>query len=74
MVVIDPESCIDCGVCISECPVQAIKSEAPELLVWIERAQKLSAVWPNITKTKAPPSDADIYKDENNKFEKYFIQ
>jgi ferredoxin len=27
MLVIDPEECIDCGLCISECPVKAIYSE-----------------------------------------------
>jgi ferredoxin len=71
MLVIDPESCIDCGVCITECPVQAIKPEAPELLVWIERAQKFSAIWPNITKKKPAPIDADQHKNEVDKFEKY---
>ena len=27
MLVIDPEECIDCGVCVDECPVTAIFSE-----------------------------------------------
>ena len=71
MLVIDPEACIDCGVCISECPIDAIKPESADLLVWIERAQRFAAVWPNITKTKAPLPEADSYKDETNKFEKY---
>jgi ferredoxin len=71
MLVIDPESCIDCGVCVTECPVKAIKPESPDLLIWVERAQQFSAIWPNITKTKAPPLDADLYKEETNKFEKY---
>lgn len=32
MLVINPETCIDCGACIPECPVQAIylESEVPE--------------------------------------------
>ncbi|MGN7661246.1 MAG: ferredoxin family protein [Anaplasma sp.] len=27
MLVIDPDQCIDCGVCIPECPVEAIASD-----------------------------------------------
>ena len=27
MLVIDPDECIDCAVCIPECPVEAIKAE-----------------------------------------------
>lgn len=29
MLVIDPDECIDCGLCESECPVNAIKAEYP---------------------------------------------
>jgi ferredoxin len=71
MVVIDPQSCIDCGVCIAECPVKAIKPEAPELLIWVERAQKFSALWPNITKKKPALPEADLHKTETDKFNKY---
>ncbi len=27
MLYIDPETCIDCGLCVDECPVQAILAE-----------------------------------------------
>lgn len=71
MVVINPEECIDCGVCEPECPVEAIKPEADNLLIWLERGKKLSEIWPVITATKNPLPDAEKYKDEKNKFEKY---
>tara|TARA_B100000614_G_scaffold215906_1_gene200485 strand:- start:1082 stop:1360 length:279 start_codon:yes stop_codon:yes gene_type:complete len=38
--VIDPDECIDCGACISECPVEAIFADTDvpdDLEVWIER-------------------------------------
>jgi ferredoxin len=71
MLVINPEECIDCGVCVPECPIDAIKPEADELMVWIERAHKLSKKWPRITIKKEPPLDAEKYIYEKNKFEKY---
>jgi ferredoxin len=39
------------------------------LIDWIERAKDFSKKWSNITIKKAPPIDADKYKDEKNKFE-----
>lgn len=39
MVVIDPEECIDCGVCVDECPVEAITRDA---LVHGEEAEFLT--------------------------------
>ena len=38
--VIDPDECIDCGACISECPVEAIfeENDVPSHLIeWIEK-------------------------------------
>ncbi len=71
MLVINPEECIDCGVCVPECPIDAIKEESPDIVEWIERAKDFSNVWPNITIKKPPPKDAALYEEEENKFEKY---
>lgn len=71
MVVIDPNECIDCGVCIAECPIGAIEVEAPHLINFIEFANKVSTKWDNITKKKAPLPDAELYKNETNKFARY---
>ncbi len=71
MLVINPDECIDCGVCVSECPVEAIKPESDELIRWIERAKTYAASWPNITIAKLPSASADIYAKEKNKYEKY---
>lgn len=71
MLVINPEECIDCGVCVPECPVDAIKEESPDLIRWIEINKELSALWPNITNKKPPLEEAEHHKSEKNKFEKY---
>ncbi|MCC8416813.1 MAG: ferredoxin family protein [Rickettsia endosymbiont of Gnoriste bilineata] len=71
MLVINPDECIDCGVCESECPVKAIKPESEQLIDWIERAKSFSSKWSNITVKKPALPDADKYQNEKNKFEKY---
>ncbi|MES2214544.1 MAG: ferredoxin FdxA [Pseudomonadota bacterium] len=73
MLVINPDICIDCGVCEAECPVDAIKPESADLLVWVERGRELSRKWPVITSSKKPLTDADMHRDEEEKFEKYII-
>lgn len=72
MLMINPDECIDCGVCEPECPVEAIKPESEDLMDVIELNRKYSALWPKITTKKDPLAEADNYKDEKNKFEKYF--
>jgi len=71
MLVIDPEVCIDCGVCELECPVEAIKSEIDADIVWLERNAELSKQWPKIANSKNPLKEADEHSKETNKFVKY---
>ncbi|XVN40309.1 MAG: ferredoxin family protein [Rickettsia endosymbiont of Argas persicus] len=73
MLVINPDECIDCGVCVPDCPIDAIKPESPELIEWVERAKYFidKEGWKNITKKKPAPPDADKFKDEKDKFDKY---
>jgi ferredoxin len=73
MLVINPDECIDCGVCEPECPAEAIKPDTePGLDKWLEVNRKYAESWPNITAKKDAPVDADTFKDEKGKFEKYF--
>jgi ferredoxin len=70
MLVIDPDECIDCAVCIPECPVNAILPEEDvptEQLAFIKLNVELSRKWPSITKRKAPLPDADEWKDRTGK-------
>lgn len=52
MLVIDPDTCIDCGLCVPECPIQAIwpADELPD--VYSEWTDKNAALFPDGTKIK----------------------
>ncbi|GAC1406284.1 MAG: ferredoxin family protein [Burkholderiaceae bacterium] len=63
---IDPDECIDCAVCVAECPVNAIYAEEDvpaDQQEFIKLNVELSRKWPSITKTKAALADADDWKD-----------
>ena len=72
MLVIDPEACIDCGVCVPECPAEAISPEKPELVKWIEINREFSKKWPNINKKKEPMPEAKEMDGLKDKFTKFF--
>lgn len=72
MLVINPDECIDCGVCEPECPIEAIKPESEELLPWVEINREYAMQWPVITQKKDAPADADQWKNVENKFEEHF--
>src|SRR3954447_10714854 len=66
MLVINPDECIDCGVCEPECPIEAIKSDEelkPEEQHWAKLNIRFSALWPNITESKGPLPTAEAEAD-----------
>jgi ferredoxin len=72
---IDPDECIDCAVCVAECPVNAIYAEEDvpaDQLHFIKLNEDLSRHWPSITKTIAPLAEAEEWKDVKEKLE--FLQ
>lgn len=69
-VVIDPDDCIDCALCVPECPVEAIYDEKdlPEKFnEYLQLNAQLSATWPIIDATTAPLPDADNWADTDGK-------
>ncbi|MEY3865924.1 MAG: hypothetical protein RL234_1415, partial [Pseudomonadota bacterium] len=69
---IDPNECIDCAVCVPECPVNAIYAEDDvpgDQQQFIKMNLELAKQWPSITKSKAPLPDADDWKDVKSKLE-----
>lgn len=70
MLVIDPDECIDCGVCIPECPVEAIVAEEDvpaSQEQFTELNADLAKIWPAITRTQDPLPDAEEWKDVPDK-------
>ena len=45
MLYIDPETCIDCGLCVDECPVKAIFPEEDLPEEWSSYTEKNSAYY-----------------------------
>eukprot|EP00456_Euglypha_rotunda_P084031 TRINITY_DN8400_c0_g1_i9.p1 TRINITY_DN8400_c0_g1~~TRINITY_DN8400_c0_g1_i9.p1 ORF type:complete len:215 (+),score=21.14 TRINITY_DN8400_c0_g1_i9:93-737(+) len=73
MLVINPNECIDCGVCEPECPAEAILPDTENgLEKWLELNTKYSAEWPNITVKGEAPADADAMSGVENKLEQFF--
>ena len=70
--VINPDECIDCGVCVPECPVDAIVADNDvntNIVFWTEINTRLSKKWPVITKKKPALPDAEEWKDKPNKID-----
>ena len=69
MLVIHPDECIDCGVCVPECPAEAIVSDTDPTATehWLEINRKFADLWPNITIRIAPLPDADAQNGRQGK-------
>ena len=70
--VIDPDECIDCTLCVPECPVNAIYAEddvPPEQQQFIALNAELAKNWPSITEKKSSPDDAAQWETVTNKIE-----
>lgn len=68
--VIDPDECIDCNLCVPECPVDAIFEEddvPDDQKHFIQLNAELAKKWPTITVKKPAPPDADEWTQVKNK-------
>lgn len=68
--VIDPDECIDCTLCVPECPVEAIFSEddVPEGQEhYLAINAELAKQWPVINRKKEPLPDAEEWDGVKDK-------
>jgi len=74
MLVIHPDECIDCGVCVPECPAEAIfpDTDPSAMPAWLSLNHRYASTWPNITRKKIPPPDADTWNGVPGKFDAHF--
>ena len=72
MLVIDPDECVDCGVCEPECPVNAIKPDTElGLEKWLSLNAAYAKIWPNITIKKPPPPDSKEWEGRPDKIQHF---
>ena len=70
--VIDPDECIDCTLCVAECPAEAIMAEddvpaSQQHMIGLNA--ELAKVWSTITERKEAPADADAWNGKTNKLD-----
>lgn len=70
---INPDECIDCGVCIPECPEKAIFADTDKSIsnmdYWVKLNGDLAEKWPNITEAKDPMPDYAKWQNVENRIE-----
>ena len=68
MLVINPELCIDCGLCDPLCPTQAIVHESdPRCADWLAINRERSGTWPSVTIKGDPCAGAELWRDRPGK-------
>ena len=68
--VIDPDECVDCTLCVAECPANAIYAEGdvpPDQHAFIALNAELAKVWKPIVVKKDAPADADEWLNTKDK-------
>lgn len=70
--VINPDTCIDCSLCVQECPADAIyeESDLPEdQRYFIELNAELAQMWPVISEAGTPLPEAEEWIDQGQKLQ-----
>jgi len=74
---IDPDQCIDCGVCVPECPVNAIVADVDispeEREKWDDINREVTSWGVNINEKKEPLPDHTNWDGYPDKYEQFGI-
>ena len=68
--VIDPDECIDCTLCVAECPVEAIYAEDDvpgDQRLFVALNAELARAWKPIIESKPGLPEAEEFKDVKSK-------
>ena len=74
--VIDPDECIDCAVCVAECPVCAIYAEEDvpaDQQRFVALNAEYAAQWPTITRSQPALPGAEEARDLRDKWHRLFF-
>ena len=78
MLVINPDECIDCGVCEPECPIDAIVADGEDNIKdkekWLLLNKKFSAIWKKKKKKKDPMKDHEKFRKIKDKYKSHFSE
>jgi ferredoxin len=73
MLVIKPDECIDCAVCVPKCPAKAIYPDTEKgMAEWVTMNAEYASKWPKITKKKDSLPDAADWDGKPDKFKEHF--
>ena len=70
--VIDPDECIDCTLCVAECPAEAIFAEddvPDDQQQFIALNAEMAREWPVITERREPLPEADDWNGKAGKLD-----
>jgi ferredoxin len=73
--VINPDGCVDCGICVPECPANAIYADVDlpadqQHFLQLNADLASHAAWPVLTEQKPPMLDHASWLDVKNKLDK----
>jgi len=73
MLVIHPDECIDCGVCVPECPAEAILADSEPAAEprWLRLNHEYADKWPNLARKKEPMPNADALNGASDKLAEF---
>ena len=72
MLVIDPEECIDCTLCVPACPEKAIFADVqlkPQQQHYLQLNAELAEIWPVIDEKGETPANAAEWKGKPDKLQ-----